>query len=175
MKILMILCFFFLTSTFLVAQSPVKSDYKIRGKGRLLVVTYRAKPHMLDLGEKIGAAKITDTAVVFAERRGRFTYLVIDVIGQSKLKEDARQCGAGIESNLIWLKLDAAWKVADSNSVRYESCWSPTTSDDGYRTKGHVLILEIDDFHDDLHTMLTYDANQPEKGFMIKKTPLKSR
>ena len=160
---------------FVLPQSPGKSGYNIHGKARQLIVTFKGKPHSLNLGEKIDAAKITDTKIIFADRKDKFTYLLIDVIGQSKLKEDDRQCGAGIESNLIWVKLDQAWKIADSNSVRYESCWLSTTSDDGFRTNGYVLMLEIDDFRNDLHTTLTYDADQPEKGFLIEKNPIKSR
>ena len=122
---LLITCFAF------AQKSPAKTAFKVRAKGLKLIVTYQGRAHTLNATEQIDAAKVTNTEILFANRKEDFTYLVVDVIGQSKAKQDDRQCGAGTESNLLWIKLDSAWKVADIKSVRYESCWSSTTSDDG--------------------------------------------
>src|SRR5215212_1262020 len=126
MRYLLIVLVLFLSTGFAAAQ---KSAYTIRARSERLSVKYQGKAHQLSLGDKIDAAKITDTEILFANRKGAFTYLLIDVSGQSKEKSDDRQCGAGIESNLIWIKLDAAWKIVAAGSERYESCWSGITSD----------------------------------------------
>ena len=38
------------------------------------------------------------------------------LISLSKLPPDDRQCGAGIECNVVWLKLDARWRVGGAQS-----------------------------------------------------------
>lgn len=172
MKYLSTVLVLFLTANFAFGQ---KSAYTIRRQNRQLIVKYQGKAHTLKLGDKIDAAKITDTEILFANRQGAFTYLVIDVSGQSKEKSDDRQCGAGIESNLIWMKLDAAWKIVEAQSERYESCWSGITSDDGYRIKGNTLIIEFDNFRENINVKLAYNADEPEKGFQKQSAALKNQ
>jgi hypothetical protein len=157
------------------SASAQKSAYTIRARNERLVVKYQGKAHPLTLGDKIDAAKITGTEILFANRQGAFTYLLVDVVGQSKEKSDDRQCGAGIESNLIWIKLDAAWKIAAAQSERYESCWSGITSDDGYRIKGNTLTVDFDNFREDVNVKLLYNADEPEKGFRIERKALENK
>jgi hypothetical protein len=97
---------------------------------------------------------------------------VISACGSSKLVGDARQCGAGTECNLLWIKLDAAWKVQEIKSALYESCWLPVTSTDGYKITGNALEMEYEDFREKLRYKLSYDAAEPERGFRIAKSPL---
>ncbi len=163
-----------LLSSFAFAQKS-KTAYKVRAKGVTLVVTYQGKAHTLNTAEQIDAAKVTDTEILFANRKADFTYLVIAVGGQSKAKQDDRQCGAGEEDNLLWIKLDSKWKIADIKSIRYESCWSPTTSEDGYKIKGNTLTIQISDFHRDVDALVSYNANEPEKGFIIKETAIEKQ
>lgn len=152
-----------------------KAQYKIKAKNRQLVVSYQGKSHALNVSEQIDAAKVTDTIILFAARKDDFTYLVVDVSGWSRKKQNDRQCGAGEESNLIWIKLDAQWKIADIKSERYESCWATTTSSDGYKIDGATLLIEIDNFRTDKNIILHYDANQPEKGFQIQEKPIENK
>jgi hypothetical protein len=156
----------FLTCNFAFAQ---KSEYTIRARSERLIVKHKGKAHALTLGDKIDAAKITSAEILFASRKDGFVYLLVDVVGQSREKQNDRQCGAGIESNLIWIKLDAAWKIVESGSERYESCWSGITSDDGYKINGNLLTVEFDNFRDDVSVKLSYNADAPEKGFRIER------
>jgi hypothetical protein len=167
-----IIAILLLINSLAFAQTSPKSAYKIQMKRDNLFVTYQNKPHKLNVRDKIDAAKITDTKILFANRRDTFTYLVIDVLGQSKAKQDNHQCGAGEEANLLWIKLDAKWQVADINSVRYESCWSTATSDEGYKINDKTLAINISDFHNNEAIKLSYDANAPEKGFKTEKVSL---
>lgn len=146
-----------------------KSEYTIRARNERLLIKYKGKAHRLVLRDKIDAAKITDTKILFANRKGGFTYLVVDVSGDSKEESDDRQCGAGTEANLIWIKLDAAWKIADARSARYESCWSPTNSYDGYKIEGNLLTIEINSYRTNIDAKLSYNADEPEKGFRIEE------
>jgi len=162
----------FLSSTIAFGQSAEKDVYKIRAKGSRLIVTYQSKSHTLNTVEQIDAAKVTNTEILFAARKDDFTYLVVDVSGQSREKQNDRQCGAGVEANLIWIKLDAKWQIAGINSQRYESCWSSVTSTDGYKISGKTLSIDIDNIRDDKNVKLFYDSDAPEKGFQIEEKPL---
>jgi hypothetical protein len=173
MKYLIVAFILFSTVNFAFAQ---KSEYAIRGRNGTLTVKHKGKAHALRLGgDMIDAAKITETEILFANRKGAFTYLLVDVVGDSKEKSDDRQCGAGIESNLIWIKLDAAWKIVKSASERYESCWSGITSGDGYKINGNLLTIEFDNFRDNVNVKLSYNAGEPEKGFQKQSVALKNQ
>lgn len=144
-----------------------------RGRGTKLQLNSQGKKHVLDVSASVDAAKLDDASVLFATRRQDFLYLVVSACGSSKLKPDARQCGAGEECNLLWIKLDNKWQTSDIKSARYESCWAPVTSDDGYKIRGNTLRLEYSDFREKKEYKLTYDAERPEGGFHIEESAMK--
>lgn len=149
-----------------------ESGIKLRVSGRRVVVRERGGSHALDIRKHVEAAKIDDAREIFLTRAGGFVYLLLDVCGPSKAKPDEHECGAGEECNLIWLKLDEAWRERDSKSIRYESCWSPITSYDGMKVSGRTLSLEYDDLRDNTQHDLTYDADKPEAGLKDESKPL---
>jgi hypothetical protein len=151
------------------AQERVK--VRPRGHGSI-VVTERGRAHTLNIWKHIDAAHIEDASVLFITRKGGFVYLLLTVCGLSKLPPDDRQCGAGIECNLVWLKLDGHWRALDAKSERYESCWSPITSEEGPKVKGRLLTLEYDDLREKLRHEVTYDADAPEEGLKSATRPL---
>ncbi|HEX9962080.1 MAG TPA: hypothetical protein VGB00_14185 [Pyrinomonadaceae bacterium] len=173
MKYLSVAFVLFLTINFAFAQ---KSEYTIRARNERLIVKHQGKAHALALGgEQIDAAKITSAEILFASRKDDFLYLLVDVAGQSRAKQNDRQCGAGTESNLIWIKLDAAWQTVESGSERYESCWSGVTSGDGYKINGNLLTVEFDNFREDVTVKLSYNADAPETGFQKKSSALNNQ
>jgi len=149
-----------------------KAEIKARGRGRKLVLKSGGKSHTLDVSESIDAAKLDEVSILFSTRRPPFTYLLVAACGPSKLKSDDRQCGAGVECNLLWLKLTSDWQTGDTKSVRYESCWSPITSQDGYAISGNTLRLEYSDFRKMMSYKVAYDADRPESGFVIEESPI---
>lgn len=177
MKYLIVAFVLFLALATVDSAFAQKSEYAVRVKNRRLIVRHQSKkPHPLALGgEQIDAAKITSAEILLASRHGNFTYLVIDVSGQSREKQNDRQCGAGTESNLIWIKLDAAWRIVESVSERYESCWSGITSGDGYKITGRKLYIEFDNFRAGETVKLSYNADEPEKGFQKQSAALNNR
>ncbi len=167
---IIVLCF---SASLTFGQKSNNPAYKIRAKRGGVSVTFQGKAHRLNVGAEIDAAKVTETELMFANQKDGFRYLVIDVSGQSKKVEDDRQCGAGTEANLLWIKLDSAWKISEIKSVRYESCWSSISLNDPFKINGNLLNLEFDNFRDDVNVKLTYNSDQPEKGFQIEETKLK--
>jgi hypothetical protein len=154
----------------------VKPQFKVTVVGRHgLRLRLGRERYALDLLEKVDAARVEEASVLFLSRRGGFVYLLLDVCGLSKAKPDDRQCGAGTECNLVWLKLDARRLVADSKSVRFESCWRPITSDEGYRISGHTLTLEFGDLSERINYKATYDADRPEEGIRVDEKPAPPR
>ena len=168
--ILASLCFAHVSAQSAAAQGRVR----VRAKGHTsVVVTERGRAHTINLLKQIDAAHIEDASVLFLTRKDGFVYIVLTVCGLSKLPPDDRQCGAGIECNLVWLKLDEQrWRVLDSKSERYESCWAPITADEAPTVEGRHLKLVYDDLRENLRHEVTYDADSPDVGFKSTTSPL---
>ena len=164
-----------LSANFTFGQKSSVPGYKIRASKGALTVTFKGKAHRLNVTEQIDAAKITETELMFAAEKDGFRYLVIDVTGSSRDRDFDRQCGGGEESNLIWLKLSAAWKILEIKSVSYQSCWSGIELNDSFKRTKNTLFIDFDNFRDDVNTKLTYNADEPEKGFQIEEKPLKDQ
>ena len=160
-------------SAALAAGAAQQAPLKVRPKGRRsVVVTERGRPHALDLTEQIDAMRIESAKPLFVSRAGALTYLLLDVCGLSKVPPDDRQCGAGVECNVVWLKLDAAWRVRGAQNQRYESCWAPVTLEDEMKVEGRRLTFAVEDFRDDVRREVTYDADNPDAGLAVRQTPL---
>ena len=145
----------------------------MRARGHTsVVVTEGGRAHTLNIKQQIEAVHIEDASVLFLTRKEGFVYLVMTVCGLSKLPPDDRQCGAGIECNLVWLKLDGRWRVQDSKSEHYESCWLPITADEAPTVKGRTLTLVYADLRENLQHEVSYDADAPEQGLKSVTKPL---
>jgi hypothetical protein len=154
-------------------SASAQSKVKVRARGHTsVVVTEGGRAHTLNIKQQIEAVHIEDASVLFLTRKGGFVYLVLSVCGLSKVPPDDRQCGAGIECNLVWLKLDERWRKVDAKSERYESCWAPITSDGGPKVEGRKLTLEYDNLRDNLRHVVTYDADSPDAGLNSSTKPL---
>lgn len=149
-----------------------KPKVTLRGKGQTLVLMSGGTRRTYPLKDRILAARLDEVKLVFVSRVLSFTYLVVDACGPSKLVPDARQCGAANECSLLWIKLDGAWKMSEIKSARYESCWQSASSSDGYKVNGRKLSMEYDDFSEKKNYKLSYDAEQPERGFQIEEAAL---
>ncbi len=146
---------------------------KVRAKGRrAVVITEQGRAHTFDLKEQIDAARIEKVSILFRSSRHGFKYFLLDVCGLSKVPPDDRQCGAGTECNVVWLKLDSAWRVRGAQNQRYESCWAPITLEDEMKVEGRRLTFAVEDFREEVRREVTYDADNPEAGLTVKQTPL---
>ena len=152
--------------------AKINNGIRLRVTGRRVVVKERGRDHALDIWKHIEAARIARASEIFLTRKGEFIYLLLQVCGPSKAKPDDHECGAGDECDLIWLKLDGAWRERDAKSVRFDSCWSPIASYDGLKVSGRTAALEYDDLRDNTQHELTYDADKPEEGLKDESHPL---
>jgi len=173
LPLVLLLCLSCLTAAGFAAQDVlVKPRLRVRVRGQRIVVNDRGRAHTLALGDHVSAARIEDAEVLFKSTSGGAVYLLLDVCGWSKRTQDDRQCGAGTECDLVWVKLDARGRVADAKSARYESCWSSVSSLDGYKIDGHTLAITFDNFREDVKVKLTYDAGRPERGLVVEQSPI---
>jgi hypothetical protein len=155
------------------AGRAAQGGVRVRAKGRRSVVlTERGRPHTIDLNGHIDATKIEDVSVLLLTRRGELAYVLLDVCGLSKMPPDDRQCGAGIECNVVWLKLDRARRVRDAQNARYESCWAPITSDEGPKVSGRRLTLALEDLREEVRREISYDADSPEGGLKVTQSAI---
>ena len=154
-------------------QTSKIPGYKISASKSAVTVTFKGKTHRLNIQERIDAARIRETELLFANEKDGFRYLVLTVSGDSRNSNFDRQCGAGTESNLIWVKLDAAWKTLDTQAARYESCWSAESLYGDFNVTKDSLHIEYST-KDDKLAKLTYNAREPEKGFQIVEVPFES-
>jgi hypothetical protein len=152
---------------------PAPSFISLRPRGRRILLTAGGRTLPLDLGDKVSAARLDSVKLLFVTRRADFNYLLVDAHGTSKLKPDMHECGAGQEFDLLWLKLTTAWRLVEARGARYESCWGSVTSEDGYKIEKNVLSVAYSDFRQKREFRLTYDADAPERGFVIEESEMK--
>lgn len=147
---------------------------RVRHRGGRIILKANGRSYPLVLNNKISAANLQTVKLLFANRKRSDTFIVIDACGWSKSRPDDRQCGAGEECDLVWVKLDAGWHVKDAQSILYESCWQTIDpDDDGYQITGEQLQMKITNFSRNTNSSMRYDTREPEKGFQIITTPLK--
>jgi hypothetical protein len=175
-KLRLILCLLILFDTSAAfAQRAAREQIKLRGKGRSLVLTSKGISRTFDVREEVHAARLDEVKILLISRKDSFTYLLVDACGPSRAVPNAQRCGAAEECGLLWIKLDASLKLSDIKSARYESCWQSSTSTDGYKINGRRLNMEYDDFTERKHYKLSYDAEQPEMGFVTEESVLEDR
>jgi hypothetical protein len=172
---IILLCLLLTPAPFALGQTGTRApQIRVRGRGQSLSLTAGRVRRTLPLKDAILAARLEEVKLLFVSRAGSFTYLVADACGPSKAVPDARMCGAADECALLWMKLDAGWRIKDIKSARYESCWKTSTSADGYKISGRRLQIAYDDFSESKSYKLSYDADRPELGFQIEESALEN-
>ena len=156
-------------------NTSAQSGIKARARGTKLILTSQGKRHTLDVSKNVDAARLDEVSVLFATRRQDFLYLLVDACGSSNLTSSDRQCGAGQECNLLWIKLNVTWQIKDIKATRYESCWAPISSYDTFHITGNTLQFAYSDLREDKDYKVTYDADKPEDGFHLEGSAAKSK
>lgn len=163
-----------LTVTALAQSSvPLGARLKLRWNAPVVHLIDSGHAHDVSIQGQYNAAGIDTVKLQSAKEAGGFIYLLLDVTGPSKIPVDNHQCGAGTESNLVWLKLDQAWKLLESRSFLYESCWSTVSPADAPRWQGDTLKVEADIVRDAkaVTVVATYSFKRPEEGIQLVEAP----
>jgi hypothetical protein len=152
--------------------TPLGARLKLRWQND--TVTFRDGPssHELSIRDQFHAVRLEKVVLQSAKESNGFIYLLMDVTGPSKVPADAHQCGAGTESDLIWLKVDKDWKVLDAKNFRYDSCWSTISADDPPKWEGDTLkvtVFSVASGGEGKTLTATYTYKHPEDGFKVSE------
>ena len=140
---------------------PLGSRLKLHWHGSSVRFIEDGRPHEVSIKGLFDAVELKSVKLQSATESKGFVYLLLDVDGPSKLPRDNHECGAGNESNLVWLKLDPEWKLLDSKNFRYDSCWASISAIDLPRWEGNTLTVTTE------NKVVTYSYKRPEEGLKI--------
>lgn len=104
------------------------------------------------------------------QRKNGLSYVLLDIDAPSRRNGGARQCGAGQERSLIWLRLKR-WRLLEIQSVRYESCWFSIDYAQPER-RGTLYTISFSDFRAMKDKTVTYDRAHPERGLALIGRPM---
>ena len=155
-------------------SAPFGARLKLHWKGSTVLVHEGTSEHELAIRDHFHAVILEKVILQSAKESGGFIYLLLDVTGPSKVPPDAHQCGAGTESDLIWLKLDKDWKIQDARDFRYDSCWATVSADDGPKWEGDTLkvaVFSVASGRNGMNQLATYSYKHPEDGIKVTETP----
>jgi len=163
-----------LTAAGVTAQAPpLGARLKLRWGRDTVRFSVPGETHELSIRKYFYAARLANVKLESAKEAGGFMYLLLDVTGPSKEPADSHQCGAGTESDLIWLKLDKDWKLTDANQFRYDSCWRTISAYDDLTWHGDTLSVTADYVKEGgvVTTMVaSYSYQHPEAGLKVSET-----
>jgi hypothetical protein len=153
--------------------APLGARLKLKWQGDAVRFQEGNISHEVSIRDQFHAARLDKVALQSAKEAGGFIYLLLDVTGPSKIPQDSHQCGAGSESDLIWLKLDKDWKLQDAKSFRYESCWATIDADDPPKWQGDTLSVRVFSVSEGAGKTLTasYSYKRPEEGLKVVEVP----
>lgn len=125
----------------------------------------------IDLKPYAGAAVITRASILSAQDRGSLVYVLLSVSGPTRKNGGSGFCGAGEESDLVWLKLSGP-QIIDARTVLYESCaFSIEALNLPTAVKG-AWLLEYDAYSEMRPFVLKYDDRVPEAGVTVTFRPI---
>jgi hypothetical protein len=140
------------------------------GRGYTLILTADRTRHAYTLSEtRVGVDMDQAKALEFQNKNG-LTYVLLDITGPSRRNGGARQCGAGSESSLVWLRLQR-WRLLEIRAVRYYSCWFSIDYAKPER-QGTLYTISFSDFSAMKDKTVTYDRAHPELGLVLTERPM---
>jgi hypothetical protein len=143
------------------AQNSVKAT----GRGHTLILTADGTRHTYTLSEKRVGVDMDQAKVLEFQNKNGLTYVLLDINGPSRRNGGARQCGAGSESSLVWLRLKR-WHLLEIRSVLYESCWFSIDYAKPER-QGTLYTISFSDFSAMKDKTVMYDRAHPELGLVL--------
>ncbi len=148
------------------AQDSVKST----GRGHTLTLNVDGVRRTYTLSDERVGVDMDRAKVLEFQHKNGLTYVLLDVTGPSRRNGGARQCGAGSESSLVWLRLQR-WRLLEIRSVLYESCWFSIDYAKPER-QGTLYTISFSDFSAMKDKTVTYDRAHPELGLVLTGRPM---
>ena len=126
----------------------------------------------LDLKPFSAASLITKADILFASQKDRVSYVVIFLSGPTRENGSSGYCGAGMEENLVWMKLSANW-ILEVRGVLVSSC-AVTIEGESPRVNNDGIKLKFSSYPEGKQFNLIFDSKAPEQGFQISSHSLQN-
>lgn len=126
----------------------------------------------IDLKPFSGANSIEQAKIlslVTSPSDNRLNYLVLQVDGPTTSGHGSGQCGAGFETNLVWLKVYAP-AIVDSQSILIGSCAYNIEAAEMPTSK--KIAVTYGSYGEKREYVLSYDEKEPMIGFKITSQPM---
>jgi hypothetical protein len=159
---------------FQTSPLPLGARLKLRWDEKTITAYEGKQKHLIELGKDVNATLIGSAKLQSAKEKGGFIYLLLDVSGPSRGRpaQAMGHCGAGDESNLIWVKLGSDWQMEKAQSFLYESCLESLEVTDGPDWDGSTLEVRSTDYSKNIDQRATYSLKHPEAGLQIDSQPM---
>ena len=157
--------------TFLISRPCAASDFSVSGHSSTLRITTAGEQHRIIIPEEVKVDM--DDAVLLARKQvGELRFLLLFVTGPSRRGGNGMgHCGSGIESSIVWLKLDG-WRISDYKFRLVESCWHGISLLKPISWKDETCVVNFWDFEDNNQEFtLSYDSRKPSDGFRLASKP----
>jgi hypothetical protein len=154
----------------LLGLAFAQDSAKATGRGQTLILTVGRTRHVYTLSETRVGVDMDQAKVLEFQNKNGLTYVLLDINGPSRRNGGARQCGAGSESRLVWLRL-RRWRLLEIRSVLYESCWFSIDYAKPER-RGTLYTVSFSDFSTMKDKTVTYDRAHPELGLALTGRPM---
>ncbi len=148
------------------AQDSVKAT----GRGHKLTLNADGVRRTYTLSDERVGVDMDRAKVLEFQNKNGLTYVLLDINGPSRRNGGARQCGAGSESSLVWLRL-RRWRLLEIRTVRYTSCWFTIDYAQSAR-RGTLYTISFSDFSAMKDKTVTYDRAHPELGLVLTGRPM---
>jgi hypothetical protein len=126
----------------------------------------------ISLGEHVNGSGEYSSSILDQRRGGDGRlYLLVRTVGGSRPHDPHGRCGAGEETNIIWLAVDPAMRVAGTKSVLVESCilaHQPVSKSAELTGEPWSISFYIPG---DSITTASYDRRNPERGLRVATVP----
>lgn len=152
------------------AETALRVEIDSRQQDLLLVDGARRKSLKLSRIAEVDGV-VERRALLADSGPGEPRYLLIEVDTASRADRTQGHCGAGIETDLVWLALDAALQVRKHDAYRIASCLQ--SIEPGERVAAADGSLRVSllrpgrDGEPDREVTVRYDAADPAQGLQV--------
>jgi hypothetical protein len=169
------MCLVLVTDARAQTSKPPAKDVNLTVSGKSAYLTFKDFEGLkVDLKAFAGAAVITDAEILFSTRSGDISYVVLTLSGPTRAVRGGGNCGAGEESNLVWVKASHT-DILDVRSMRYDSCaFSISVVSDPIPTAKGVTA-EYESYSEGRTYTIWYDASAPDRGLTVTSVAIERR
>jgi len=150
-------------------------DVRLYGYEYKLLIADTSRAEILDIKNYITSDGYQEYELLDFAPRKHHTYLLLQVSGPSRPLGGSSMCGAGEETDVVWLQLSKSWRIEKGQSENIDSCFHSTEVMEEGAWKNKQWEVTTDDFQDGLEKQIIYDSVHPETALQVLSKPLKEK